>query len=373
MRSLKKSVLPVLFTATLIIMALVTFFGPFKKYSDNEKRMLATFPKLSWENIVSGKFQEELEVYISDHLMGRDMLVGVNAYYTKAMGKNALGNIYSAKGGYLVNAPKENADGHFEKNMTYIQSFASFAGGKATMIIVPSSGYIMEERLPAFHKSYVDDRLFETARNMTPSVEFLDMRSSFKKLHNRGKELYYRTDHHLTSNGSYEVYKAYCNLKGLTFPDKKEYNIDVYDGFYGTTYSGSGYWLTEADKLETWDLGESVSVTFDADKTCHGTLFFKDHLAKKDKYPVYLDGNHGYVRIENPSAKGGNLLIVRDSFGQNFAPFISHNYKNVYLVDMRYYRSSVKALFAKEKIDEVLFLFGIDTLLTDSSTAWLLI
>ena len=373
MRNLRKSLLPAIFVGTLIIIALVTFFGPYRKYSDNEKRMLAEFPELTWKTVSSGQFQKELEVYISDHLTGRDFFVGVDAYFSKAMGKNALNSIYHADGGYLINAPKGNPEGHFEKNMNYIESFGAFAGGKATMIIVPSSGYIMEERLPAFHKKYGDGEFFETAKKLTSSVEFLDVREDFKKLHKENKELYYRTDHHLTAGGSYEMYKKYCSLKGLTAPGKKDYNIGKFGGFYGTTYSGSGYWLTEADTLEVWDLGEKVKVTFDEGEKVTDTMFFKEHLENKDKYPIYLDGNHGYVKIENPKAEGGNLLVIRDSFGQSFAPFLAHNYKNIYLLDMRYYRKSVKTLFAKEKIDEVLFLFGLDTLLTDSSTAWLLI
>ena len=100
-------------------------------------------------------------------------------------------------------------------------------------------------------------------------------------------------------------------------------------------------------------------------------MFFKENLKVADKYPVFLNGNQGYVKIENPTAKGGTLLVVRDSFGQNFVPFLAHNYKEIYMIDLRYYRNSLAAIGQTAKIDEVLFIYGIDTLLTDSSTSYL--
>ena len=65
----------------------------------------------------SGKFQTELETYMSDHLAGRDFFVGLNAYVDRLLGKNALGSIYHARGGYLVNAPEKAPLAGFEKNM----------------------------------------------------------------------------------------------------------------------------------------------------------------------------------------------------------------------------------------------------------------
>ena len=75
----KKYILPILFTAVISLMAFLTFFAPHRTYSENEKRVLAEPPKLSWQNIMSGQFQDGVETYISDHLVGREFFVGVNS------------------------------------------------------------------------------------------------------------------------------------------------------------------------------------------------------------------------------------------------------------------------------------------------------
>ncbi len=358
--------------SAITIMGLITLFSQGKTYSENEKRILSQFPKCTFETIKTGEFQDGLEKYLADHITGRDFFVGLSAYFEKLMGKNALGDIYSAEDGYLINAPKDASDSSFVKNMENLYKFTNKTSLKSTLMIVPSAGYIMEDKLPALHKTYGDDRLFKLSSSLTENIKFLDTREALYNAYKEGTGVYYRTDHHLTSEGSYALYKEYCNLMGFGYPLKEEYSVEKKDGFLGTTYSGSGYFLTKPDTLEMWDLGLKVSVSFDDGKKSD-TMFFKEHLNKMDMYPVYLDGNHSYVKIENPDAKHGNLLIVRDSYAQNMAPFLAYNYKEIHMLDMRYYRGSMDKFLEENDIDEVLYLFGIDTLITDESTSWLLI
>lgn len=372
MKKVKKYLLIVLFMGAIIIMGLLTFIGPDKTYSENEKRILAEFPEFSWSTIASGEFQDGLEKYIADHLPGRDFFVSTNAYSDKLMGKNTLKDIYSADDGYLINAPKENSDEVFKKNMQNFNAFTAKTGIDSTLVIVPTAGYIMEDKLPAGHKPYREDELFKTASSLTGNISFFDARSTLYNSYIEGKGIYYRTDHHLTSEGSYCLYKDLCDYMGLEYPSKEKYSIEKITGFYGTTYSGSGYFLTESDTLEIWDLGLNVKVTFEDGKTSD-TMFFKEHLKNMDMYPVYLDGNHSYVRIENPDAKEGNLLVVRDSYAQNLAPFLAHNYKNIHMLDMRYYRGSITEFLKDKDIDKIMYVYGMDTLITDASTTWLLI
>ena len=123
-----------------------------------------------------------------------------------------------------------------------------------------------------------------------------------------------------------------------------------------------------------WDSGAQVTVTLDDGagqvKTAH-SLFFPDHLEDLDKYPVFLDGNHALVTIENPSAPGGSVLVIRDSYAHCFATFLAEKYKTVTLVDLRYFRTPVSDLLAEHPADRLLVLYGVDNLLTDNNSAWL--
>ena len=145
------------FLVFLGVMAVLLFALPDKDYSPNEKRYLASAPEVTVEGILSGKTQEDLEKYTADQIPGRDFYVGVNAYWNLATGRNAAQDIYYCDGGYLINAPKAMNETVFTNNLTKFDQFAAQLGVPADLIMVPSTGYLMEEVLPTFHGAYDDD------------------------------------------------------------------------------------------------------------------------------------------------------------------------------------------------------------------------
>ena len=126
--------------------------------------------------------------------------------------------------------------------------------------------------------------------------------------------------------------------------------------------------------MELWDRGTEVTVTLsDAgnEDVVAASLFFPAHLEELDKYPVYLDGNHALVTIENPASDGGTLLVVRDSYAHCLSTFLAGDYARIVLIDLRYYRGSASQLAADVGADELLFLYGMENLRTDNNAAWL--
>ena len=76
----------------------------------------------------------------------------------------------------------------------------------------------------------------------------------------RGRS-FYRTDHHLTAYGAYTLYAAWREAQGRTARPAEDYTVTAYPGFCGTTWSGSGYFLTPPDTVELWDSGLTPTVT----------------------------------------------------------------------------------------------------------------
>ena len=100
-------------------------------------------------------------------------------------------------------------------------------------------------------------------------------------------------------------------------------------------------------------------------------MYFYDHLGEDDKYPVFLDGNHAMTEIRNTGAERGTILLVKDSFSHCLAPFLAENYKRVILVDPRYYKQSVSELVKKTGAEQVVALYGVDNIATDTDIVWL--
>lgn len=347
---------------------------PEQDFSEREKRYLTSFPEVSAEGIANGTVQSGFEEWFSDHFPLRDFWVGLDAYWKLAQGRNAQQEVYRARDGYLIHAPRDCDTVQFEKNLSRFDAFAASTGLPATVLPVPSPGEINDGLLPAGHGDYQNDALYTLAGKTLKTAVLLDPRGALTEA-NAVQPVFYRTDHHLTAYGCYRLYQFWRESLGLPCLPETRFSVKRFDGFYGTNWSASGLWLTPPDSIELWDCGAEVTVTITdggAEPVVSDSLFFPAHLDEPDKYPVYLDGNHALTSIENPSGTDGTLLVIKDSYAHSFAPFLAGDYKKVYLLDLRFYRGSVSNFVKENGVDELLFLYGIDSLLTDSNSAWLM-
>lgn len=359
-------------------MAIWFLFSPKTDYSSSEKRYLQKFPEVSAENVLSGEFGSEFESYFADHFPNRNFWVGFNAYYNLDIGNNGANGVYNCDNGYLINTPV-STDNKLTKNLNAIVNFKNKINVPVTVMFAPSTGYIADDVLPAVHDKYNDDDYFnETSKTLTENgISFVDLRQTFKNEYKNGTQLYYKTDHHWTSAGAYAAYTKLCEQLKIQPASKDKFEIETYDGFYGTTYSTSGFWLTQPDKIEVWNNTENtdsninVKITEGTESSEYGSMFFYDHLEEDDKYPVFIDGNHALTEITNKNAKGGTVVLIKDSFSHCLAPFLAENYSKIVLVDMRYYKMNVSDIVQNEKPEQVIVMYGIDNIATDTDIVWL--
>ena len=368
----------VVFLIFIYGMALWFLFSPKTDYSSSEKRYLQKFPDANVEKVLSGEFGSEFETFFADQFPQRNTWVGINAYTTLAEGNNGASGVYNCKNGYLINKPV-STDNNLDKNVSAVVDFAKKIDAPTTVMLVPSTGYIADDVLPTFHDKYNDDedisRISSTLSK--EKIGFVDLRERFKSEYKNGSQLYYKTDHHWTTKGAYTGYQELCKALGITPIDDSTLKKDSYPDFYGTTYSSSGFWLTPPDNIEIWsnpknsDKNISVKITEGANVKTSGSMYFTDHLKEDDKYPVFIDGNHALTEITNTNAKNGTILLIKDSFSHSLAPFLAENYSKVVLVDLRYYKESVSQLVSAYNPEQVVVLYGIDNLATDTDIVWL--
>ena len=71
------------FILCMILFFLLNLIVSDKEMSEEENRMLATMPKLTWSSLTSGDFMTKYEAYLADQFAGRNfwrsMIVGLSS------------------------------------------------------------------------------------------------------------------------------------------------------------------------------------------------------------------------------------------------------------------------------------------------------
>ena len=356
-----------LFALALLTVPLLFLLLPYRSFSDTERRFLADPPKLSNEKLSDWSFDDKTETFLADHLPMRDALVSVNAYLTLYTGRQVSADVYCDSEGYLVEAPVDFDANEVERRVSRIAKLGETTGLVPHLLIVPSTGYVRNEKLSEtlaalYHDAEVLDQIEGTEGVSLVPIE--------KRFLAEGQSWYYRTDHHWTADGAFAAYEAYMRAAGHEPFARDAFERREVPGYSGSTRSRSALSLHPTDTLTLEAPKDcSVTVTFSDKEGTYTSLFFEAHLDEYDWYPVFLDGNHPVTVIENESAgpDAPVLLLVKDSFGNTLAPYLVPSYRTIVMVDPRYTKQSVSELIEQYGADELLFCYSIERIATDEA------
>ncbi len=184
----------------------------------------------------------------------------------------------------------------------------------------------------------------------------------------RAEYLYFRTDHHWTALGAYYAYEQFIYTKGVSPIPVKNYKTLSFDGFLGTFYSSSGQSSDLAKTPDTVIAYEPYNnVDFTITQT-DGTVFKWDVVAdatdygQSMKYTAFIGADQPYSVIENlDNPDGETCLVIKDSFGNAFIPFLIPHYKTIHIIDPRHYEATLSEFSQNKKIDDIIFISNIST------------
>lgn len=352
-----------------------------REFSPNENRYLAETPELSWDNILSGKFQDGLEDYLRDQVCFRDGWITVKTGIQKACGDTDIGGAYVGKDGYDFEkiTPEDVDEKQVDRNIKAVEDYFMTASEtidkqKLSFLLVPTSGLVMQEKLPKNARLFDQAKYIDQVQKAMKDYNFVDVRDTL--MDHNDEYIYYKTDHHWTSAGACLAYDVWSERTGgeAETEDGLVKNV-VSDKFRGSLYSK----ILDADSAydEIWTYGlqkdeafgsKDCTVTID-EKQQLDSIYDDEKLQEKDKYAYFLGGNYGQVHIQNQKAaskaKGKNILIIKDSFANSFVPFVTQDYENIYMVDLRYYNGDMKAYLQEHEITDVLVLYNISNFISD--------
>ena len=391
-----------------------------------EKRELTKFPEFSFQALADGSYFKQVDLWFSDTFPFRDAFTSANARLkslygihpatvhgevttgdaipekpTKPVSSNGSSNASSQASSAssaesssseasskeekpipttTLNAVLLAGDSAFEYynfNLEVADQYAATVNnitqklqGKAVVydMIVPTSIDIM---LPESTRAGLNtddqkkaiDYMYGSMLDETKKVNIYDTLMS----HN-DEYLYFRTDHHWTSLGAYYAYQQLCGTLSLTPFDPAAHTALTAENFYGTHYSKARTWNAVPDTITYYDLPNSLTIynVTAAGQPADGQttgLYDTDKLNVYDKYAMFLHGNNGLSRIEGDGT--GRILVIKDSYANCFAPYLTANYAQIDVVDFRNYNYGLDQLIADNDYDQILVLYSFDSFKSD--------
>lgn len=208
--------------------------------------------------------------------------------------------------------------------------------------------------------------------NMSPDVVTVDAYSKLEK--HKSEYLYFRTDHHWTQLGAYYAYTAFCEAAGWEPVALEEFRTGSYDRFLGTMYTNTSQYPQSAvlkenpDQLHYYLPIAKTTAAFYADadignanNTTYWTYVVNAELPETEynKYMCFMSGDHPAAMITT-DVEGPVCLVLKDSYGNAFLPFLTSHYSRIYVIDPREFNQDGKPSLdlaeyvAEREVDDVI-------------------
>nr|WP_294493187.1 DHHW family protein [uncultured Mediterraneibacter sp.] len=360
-----------IFILLLFLLMIVNLAVPDREQSEEENRMLETRPELSMNTIVTGDFTEQWENYMSDQFVGRNLWRNIKVSLDRLGGSRLENGVYIGRDGQLLEEIEVPDNEQLSANLSAIETFTqTYPDVRTTMMLVPDAACILSDSLPAFATVEDQRQLFGMVeRRLGDSVNWVDTVSILNN--HTSDKLYYKTDHHWTSQGAYYVFRDAALTLGIEGSAGDNFvSYTITDSFNGVLASKSGAGLSEKEQIDiyvpvTGDDDVVVNYVDEGRKTT--SLYDSSKLETRDKYGVFLGGNTSLLDIRTVSASEKRLLVVKDSFADCFIPFLAPYYREIVVVDPRYYSGTIGDIMDTYRITDTLFLYSGNTFFTDNS------
>ena len=386
-----------IFISLIYIIAILNIFTPKDKtISEVENRTLAQKPVFSVDNVLSGKYSRDFESFFADHFFNRESLVKISksisslkgikreeeVYLVDFDGQNVGGNqdnnegpedrnaVVTTKGNLLIlnDTVMELYKFNEDKAKQYadmVNTVSDALGEKVKVysLLAPIQiEFLNNEKYKNLSDSQIDAIKFVND-NFTDNIIPVDAYTPIKE--HMDEYVYYRTDHHWTALGAYYGYTGFAASAGLEAVPLNRYKENKAPNYLGhiSTVNPSEtvnshpddvyYYIPPVDtdmKIFYYDkeTGEK--------KSYEGSVINKKYVMLDQKYGIFLGGDFALGVINTNAETDRKIMVIKDSYGNAFVPFLTPHYSEIYVVDPRHYKDSIIDLAHENGIGEVMFL-----------------
>ncbi|MCL2072024.1 MAG: DHHW family protein [Oscillospiraceae bacterium] len=387
MKNLHKKILFVLFTALIIGLPAATFMFMPPLFSENENRYLATFsaPDFSGylrnffnktpNNIKGKQFMNGFDSWFADRFVLREDWIILQNELEMLQGKTEINGVFVV-GDRMIQSWREEAEliQNVDLTLRAVDGFAKrmgdIYGAESHIMLVPTAAEIYKELLPPNSQPGNQDALIRYCYDNLAHLTSIGVMTYLSE--NSDRYIYYRTDHHWTTHGSYLGYFAAAQKLGITPHDFGRFNVEhASSDFRGTLFSKTLNFRVTPDIIQFFSLASDndrellLRVNNGAEIIERDSLYFREFLDKKDKYAAFMGLNSPIMEVITDAPTQKSLLIFKDSFAHSMIPFLASHYSHITVLDMRYINTDIAELVELQNYSQILFVYSVDNFAED--------
>ncbi len=275
--------------------------------------------------------------------------------------------IVAGDSGYEYYSFSKSLAPRFINSVSAISEKAKPTNNVFAMVIPTSIDVTLDDALRAEVNSANQEKALQYFNGSIKNAVTVDSVYSSLRSH-RNEYIYFRTDHHWTALGAYYAYVEFCNTKGITPIPLSNYNTVTYTNFTGTFYTSAGQSSTleeNSDFVTTYtpfnnhtctitkENGQEYDWDIVKDVTDYGNTL---------KYLTFIGGDNPLTTIiNNDNPNGETCVVIKDSYGNAFVPFLVPHYSKIYVIDPRHFSTSLEDFTADKTVSDVVFISNIST------------
>lgn len=369
--------------------------------SEIENRRLTPFPAFSDSALWNGDYFRQLDMYYADNFPFRNKWINVSGSFRNKFGfesgdikiyepsNDAEANEKNDTTKNSVNSgplPDDGAVGEVKKRLFVFKNrgFEMFGGGpgvgKAYANVINSYNRLGLPNLQVYNlvipvalEFEITEKYKKLQKPNRPAIEniYNNLDSNIKKVwaideirKHREEYIYFNTDHHWTSLGAYYAYRAFCETAGLTPVSLDTVRYKVKPSFLGSLYrlTRDPKLKENPDSVKYYLFRDSVRFYIGSNNSPSywgRSKMYAESVSGVNSYSIFLQGDLPIVKMETMHKNGRKIAIVKESYGNAFAPFLINNYEKIIVVDQRYYTGDFVKMLKTEGINELLFINNI--------------
>lgn len=199
--------------------------------------------------------------------------------------------------------------------------------------------------------------------------------------------IFFRTDHHWTQLGAYYAYEKFCEAAGFEAVALDRFETGTYENFVGSMYTFTREYPQSQTLLDNPDTLTYYLPIYETHAKYYANASLQNGVAvsvvytklaetTSNKYLCFIGGDTPVCVIES-AAEDGTCIVLKESYGNAFVPFLTSHYSKIIVIDPREFNRDGKptldltSFAAEQEIDDLIVINYPYMINNSSYVSWL--